>query len=138
MTPVIGIRMEYVGGGTLQDMVERRVELLQQQPGIEGPGREGKEGGGGALNHLNHRLVHRLLTEMFSALDYLHTVAQLLHRDIKSDNIFVTTAPFGRHIKVCHSQQCVKGAPKYQNKANDSDHPSSTLGFLFPLLFYSN
>ena len=46
MTPVIGIRMEYVGGGTLQDMVERRVELLQQQPGIEGPGREGKEGGG--------------------------------------------------------------------------------------------
>ena len=102
MTPVIGIRMEYVGGGTLQDMVEHRVELLQQQPGIKGQGKEGKEGGEGE-GALNHRLIHRLLTEMFSALDYLHTVAHLLHRDIKSDNIFVTAAPFGRHIKVRHS-----------------------------------
>ena len=78
----VALVMEYVSGGTLEDLILggyfQQQQQQQQQQQVE---------------------PARIFGELLMALAYLHDEAGMIHRDVKPDNILITQPP-RRHLKL--------------------------------------
>lgn len=75
---MIGIAMEYMGGGSLDAIYKRVIEL-------------------DSTNRVNEKVLGKIAESVLKGLSYLHQ-QRIIHRDIKPSNILLDS---GGHVKIC-------------------------------------